>query len=164
MFFIFWVTWKFYNFRVLLHCLLCSSSCSWVFLVILKFWYTWLVCLAQVVNFCLNPGWRPLDLCEAEEINPDVPALGYQSSHPGGMTLPNQGFVPSMLPTSGVNSSLPGSSSGMVLGHNLSSSPGPVAASVRCAVLWLRILAVIRFCALTSFVFIQSIDAFVQGW
>lgn len=77
------------------------------------------------------------------------------------MTLPNQGFVPSMLPTSGVNSSLPGSSSGMVLGHNLSSSPG---ASVRCAVLWLRILAVIRFCALTSFVFIQSIDAFVQGW
>ncbi|KAG5042723.1 hypothetical protein AAZX31_03G073400 [Glycine max] len=73
----------------------------------------------------------PLDLCEAEEINPDVPALGYQSSHPGCMTLPNQGFVPSMLPTSGVNSSLPGSSSGMVLGHNLSSSPGPVAASVR---------------------------------
>ncbi|XP_028207298.1 chromatin modification-related protein EAF1 B-like isoform X3 [Glycine soja] len=70
----------------------------------------------------------PLDLCEAEEINPDVPALGYQSSHPGGLTLPNQGFVPSMLPTSGVNSSLPGSSSGMVLGHNLSSSPG---ASVR---------------------------------
>ncbi|KAK7389407.1 hypothetical protein VNO78_24425 [Psophocarpus tetragonolobus] len=73
----------------------------------------------------------PLDLCEAEETNPDVPALGYQGSHPGGLTLPNQGSVPSMLPTSGVNSSLPASSSGMVLGHNLSSSPGPVAASVR---------------------------------
>ncbi|XP_068479733.1 chromatin modification-related protein EAF1 B-like isoform X5 [Phaseolus vulgaris] len=72
----------------------------------------------------------PLDLCEAEEINPDVPALGYQGSHPGGLTLPHQGSVQSMLPASGVNSSLPGSS-GMVLGHNLSSSSGPTTASVR---------------------------------
>ncbi|XP_029127564.1 chromatin modification-related protein EAF1 B isoform X2 [Cajanus cajan] len=74
----------------------------------------------------------PLDLCEAEQTNPDVTALGYQGSHAGGLTLPNQGSVPSMLPTSGVNSSLAGSS-GMVLGHNLSSSSGPIAASVRSA-------------------------------
>ncbi|KAL2319251.1 hypothetical protein Fmac_028220 [Flemingia macrophylla] len=71
----------------------------------------------------------PLDLCEAEETNIDVPALGYQGSHAGGLTLPNQGSVSSTLPTSGVNSSLPGSS-GMVLGHNLASS-GPITGSVR---------------------------------
>lgn len=76
-----------------------------------------------------------------EETNPDIPALGYQGSHAVGLTLPNQGSVPSMLPTSGVNSSLPGSS-GMVLGHNLASSSGPITASVRCAVLLLRIFAV----------------------
>ncbi|CAJ1949473.1 unnamed protein product [Sphenostylis stenocarpa] len=75
-------------------------------------------------------NYLPLDLCEAEETNPDVPVLGYQGSHPGGLTLPNQGSVQSMLPTSGVNSSLP-VSSGMLLGQNLSSSSAPAAASVR---------------------------------
>ncbi|XP_052723989.1 chromatin modification-related protein EAF1 B isoform X4 [Vigna angularis] len=72
----------------------------------------------------------PLDLCEAEETNPDVPAVGYQGSHPGGLTLPHQGSIQSTLPTSGVNSSLPGAS-GMVLGHNLSSSSGSAITSVR---------------------------------
>ncbi|XP_027907762.1 chromatin modification-related protein EAF1 B-like isoform X3 [Vigna unguiculata] len=72
----------------------------------------------------------PLDLCEAEETNPDVPAVGYQGSHPGGLTLPHQGSIQSTLTTSGVNSSLPGSS-GMVLGHHLSSSSGSAITSVR---------------------------------
>jgi len=46
-----------------------------------------------------------------------------------------------MLHASGVNSSVPGSS-GIVLGHNLSSSSGPTTASVRCAVSLLKILIV----------------------
>ena len=91
--------------------------------LILHFWCTFLYCLMWL---CLISDWRPLDLCDSNASTPD---LVYQGSHAGGMSLSNQGSVPS-LPTSGVNSSLPGSS-GMALGGNLSSASGSIAASVR---------------------------------
>ncbi|XP_028797156.1 chromatin modification-related protein EAF1 B isoform X2 [Neltuma alba] len=70
----------------------------------------------------------PLDLCDIADSLP----LGYQGSHAGGF-LSNQGSVPSVLPTSGVNPSLP-ASSGMVLGNSLSSPSGSAAASARYGV------------------------------
>ncbi|KAF7845563.1 chromatin modification-related protein EAF1 B-like isoform X1 [Senna tora] len=87
------------------------------------------IALSQVCPNNLNGGFlTPLDLCDINAPAPD--ALGYQGSHAGGLVLPNQGSVPSVLPTSGVNPSLPGSS-GMVLGNNLPSPSGPATASVR---------------------------------
>lgn len=74
-------------------------------------------------------AWRPLDICDATTSSPDHP-LGYQGSHATGLAISNQGAVASVLPTSGANSALQGSS-GVVLGGNLSSPSGPPNASVR---------------------------------
>ncbi|XP_002521085.2 chromatin modification-related protein EAF1 B isoform X1 [Ricinus communis] len=71
----------------------------------------------------------PLDLCDATAASPDVIPIGHQNSHPSGLPMANQGAVGSLLPTSGVNSSLQ-ASSGVVLGNN-SSQTGPLNASIR---------------------------------
>ncbi|XP_038693965.1 chromatin modification-related protein EAF1 B-like isoform X2 [Tripterygium wilfordii] len=68
----------------------------------------------------------PLQLCDAS--SPDVLSLGYQSSHVTGLPISNQGAVASVLPTSGANSALQGSS-GVVLGSHLSSPSGKQNAS-----------------------------------
>ncbi|XP_061367832.1 chromatin modification-related protein EAF1 B-like isoform X2 [Gastrolobium bilobum] len=92
------------------------------------------IALSQVCPNNLNGGLlTPLDLCDTNASNPDVLALGYQGSHAGGLALSNQGSVPSILPNTGVNSSLPGSS-GMVLGNNLTSPSGTLSPSVRYGV------------------------------
>ncbi|XP_004514270.1 chromatin modification-related protein EAF1 B-like isoform X2 [Cicer arietinum] len=89
------------------------------------------IALSQVCPNNLNGGLlTPLDLCETNATSPDVLSLGYQGSHAGGLPLPNHGSVPSALPSSGLSSSNP-PPSGMSLGNNLSSSSGPMAASVR---------------------------------
>ncbi|KAI9112245.1 hypothetical protein K1719_016768 [Acacia pycnantha] len=93
------------------------------------------VALSQVCPNNLNGDLlTPLDLCDINAPPAaDSLSLGYQGSHAGGLVSPNQGSVASVLPTSGANTSLPGSS-GMVLGNNLSSPSGPAAASPRCGV------------------------------
>ncbi|XP_057457383.1 chromatin modification-related protein EAF1 B-like isoform X2 [Lotus japonicus] len=92
------------------------------------------IALSQVCPNNLSGGiLTPLDFCETNTSNPDVPALGYHGLHTGSLASSNQGSVPSVLPTSGVNTSLPGSS-GMVLNNNFSPSSGPTAASVRYGV------------------------------
>ncbi|XP_038704899.1 chromatin modification-related protein EAF1 B-like isoform X2 [Tripterygium wilfordii] len=68
----------------------------------------------------------PLQLCDA--LNPDVLSLGYQSSHVSGLPMSNQGSVASVIPTSGANSTLQGSS-GVVVGSHLSSPSGQQNAS-----------------------------------
>ncbi|XP_038714096.1 chromatin modification-related protein EAF1 B-like isoform X2 [Tripterygium wilfordii] len=68
----------------------------------------------------------PLQLCDAS--TPDVLSLGYQSSHVSGLPISNQGAVASVLPTSGANSALQGTS-GVVLGSHLSSPSGQQNAS-----------------------------------
>ncbi|XP_022758657.1 chromatin modification-related protein EAF1 B-like isoform X2 [Durio zibethinus] len=88
------------------------------------------IALSQVCPNNLNGGvLTPLDLCDAIASSQDAP-LGYQDSHASGLAISNQGAVGSMLPASGANSSLQGSS-GMVLGSNLSSPSAPLNASVR---------------------------------
>ena len=81
---------------------------------------------------------------------------GYQGSHAGSLALSNQGSLPSMLPTSGVNSSLP-ESSGMVLGNNLSSPSGPIAAAGRYALFIAGDYAVQLCMCITYCVFLYSI-------
>ncbi|XP_022771460.1 chromatin modification-related protein EAF1 B-like isoform X2 [Durio zibethinus] len=89
------------------------------------------IALSQVCPNNLNEGvLTPLDLCDATASSQDVLPLGYQASHAGGLAISNQGAVGSMLPASGGNSSLLGSS-GMVLGSNLSSPSAPLNTSVR---------------------------------
>lgn len=66
---------------------------------------------------------RPLDLCDMVTSNQDALPLGFQGSHTGGLSLPNQGASPSMHPPGGLNSSIsghPGSPS-MGIGNNLAS-------------------------------------------
>ncbi|CAN6173421.1 unnamed protein product [Urochloa humidicola] len=64
----------------------------------------------------------PLDLCDGPS-NSDTLSIGYQGSHTSSLALPNNhGSIVSTLPTSNVNSRLPGSP-GMVLGSN---SPLPL--------------------------------------
>jgi len=61
----------------------------------------------------------PLDLCDGPP-NSDTLSIGYQGSHTSGLALPNNhGSIGPTLPTSNVNSRLPGSP-GMVLGSNSS--------------------------------------------
>ncbi|KAK4270225.1 hypothetical protein QN277_023287 [Acacia crassicarpa] len=93
------------------------------------------VALSQVCPNNLNGDLlTPLDLCDINAPPAaDSLSLGYQGCHAGGLVSPNQGSVASVFPTSGANTSLPGSS-GMVLGNNLSSPSGPAAASPRCGV------------------------------
>ncbi|XP_054782883.1 chromatin modification-related protein EAF1 B-like isoform X1 [Prosopis cineraria] len=89
------------------------------------------IALTQVCPNNLNGVLlTPLDLCDTNAPTPDALSLGYQGSTAGGLALSNQGSLPSMHPTSGANSSLPGSS-GLALGNNLTSPSGPVPASVR---------------------------------
>ncbi|OMO89275.1 hypothetical protein CCACVL1_07948 [Corchorus capsularis] len=89
------------------------------------------IALAQVCPNNLSGGvLTPLDLCDATGSTQDVLPLGYQASHANGLAISNQGAVASMLPASGANASLQGSS-GMVLGANLSSASAPLNASVR---------------------------------
>ncbi|XVF81191.1 hypothetical protein PTKIN_Ptkin15bG0136800 [Pterospermum kingtungense] len=76
------------------------------------------------------PNITPLDLCDATTSSQDGMPMGYQASHAGGLAISNQGAVGSMLPASGANSSLQGSS-GMVLGSNLPSPSAALNASVR---------------------------------
>ncbi|GAV70699.1 HSA domain-containing protein/Myb_DNA-bind_6 domain-containing protein [Cephalotus follicularis] len=71
----------------------------------------------------------PLDLCDAAS-SPDVISLGYQGSHASGLAMSNQGSVASILPSSGSNSSLTGST-GMVIGGNLPPPSVPLSTSVR---------------------------------
>ncbi|CAL4966654.1 unnamed protein product [Urochloa decumbens] len=60
----------------------------------------------------------PLDLCDGPS-NSDTLSIGYQGSHTSSLALPNNhGSIVPTLPTSNVNSRLPGSP-GMVLGSNL---------------------------------------------
>ena len=75
-------------------------------------------------------AYRPLDLCDATTSSQDVLPIGYQASHASGLAISNQGAVGSMLPASGANSSLQGSS-GVVLGSNLSTPSAPLNTSVR---------------------------------
>ncbi|XP_015892402.3 chromatin modification-related protein EAF1 B isoform X2 [Ziziphus jujuba] len=72
----------------------------------------------------------PLDLCDATASSPDVLPIGYQGSHPSGLAISNPAAVAPLLPSSGANSSLQGSS-GMVLGGNVSSPSSALNASIR---------------------------------
>lgn len=85
----------------------------------------------------MSSCWRPLDLCDTNATSSDVLSLGYQGSHAGSLALSNHGSIPSVLPSSGLNSSNP-PPSGMGLGNNLSTQSGPMAASVRYAYLITR--------------------------
>ncbi|GFZ17604.1 helicase/SANT-associated, DNA binding protein [Actinidia rufa] len=90
------------------------------------------VALSQVYPNNLNGGapLTPLDLCDTTALSPDVLSLGYQGSHASGLAISNQTSVASVLPSSGANSSLQGSSN-MVPGNNFSSPSGAPTASFR---------------------------------
>ncbi|XP_057480432.1 chromatin modification-related protein EAF1 B-like isoform X1 [Actinidia eriantha] len=90
------------------------------------------VALSQVYPNNLNGGapLTPLDLCDTTASSPDVLSLGYQGSHASGIAISNQTTVASVLPSSGANSSLQGSSN-MVPGNNFSSPSGAPTASFR---------------------------------
>ncbi|CAL5049927.1 unnamed protein product [Urochloa decumbens] len=68
----------------------------------------------------------PLDLCDGPS-NSDTLSIGYQGSHTSSFAPPNNHSIVPTLPTSNVNSRLPGSP-GMVLGSN---SPLPLNAPSR---------------------------------
>eukprot|EP00262_Sarcandra_glabra_P015147 TRINITY_DN4602_c0_g2_i1.p1 TRINITY_DN4602_c0_g2~~TRINITY_DN4602_c0_g2_i1.p1 ORF type:complete len:927 (+),score=215.03 TRINITY_DN4602_c0_g2_i1:142-2781(+) len=76
--------------------------------------------LSQACSNGLSGGpLTPLDLCDATTSSPDVISLGYQGSHTSGLPIANhQGPVAPVVPTSGANSMLQGSS-GAVLGSSL---------------------------------------------
>ncbi|PON70810.1 Octamer-binding transcription factor [Parasponia andersonii] len=89
------------------------------------------IALSQVCPNNLNGGvLTPLDLCDTTSSNQDVLALGCQGPHASGLAISNQGAAASLLPSTGKNSSLQGSS-GVVLGTNLSSPSGALNATVR---------------------------------
>ncbi|KAL5562108.1 hypothetical protein UlMin_031855 [Ulmus minor] len=89
------------------------------------------IALSQVcpnnLNGCLL---TPLDLCDATTSNQEVLPLGCQAPHSSSLAVSNQGAVGSLLPASGPNSSLQGSS-GAVLGNNLSSPSGALNGTFR---------------------------------
>lgn len=68
--------------------------------------------------------------------SPEVFPLGIQGSH-AGLGISNQGPVASILPTSGANASLQGSS-GIVLSSNLASPSGPLNPPVRYMITQLK--------------------------
>ncbi|KAJ4969404.1 hypothetical protein NE237_016105 [Protea cynaroides] len=87
--------------------------------------------LSQVCLNNLNGGpLTPLDLCDATTSSSDVLSLGYQGSHSSGLAISNQGPVAPVLPTSGANTMLQGSS-GMALGSSLPSPSGALSAPTR---------------------------------
>ncbi|KAK8521739.1 hypothetical protein V6N12_066325 [Hibiscus sabdariffa] len=89
------------------------------------------IALSQVCPNNLHGGvLMPLDLCDATASSQDVLPFGCQASNVSGLAVLNQGDVGSMLPASGGNSSLQGSS-GMVVGSNLSSPSAPLNAAER---------------------------------
>ncbi|KAK8639432.1 hypothetical protein V6N13_137813 [Hibiscus sabdariffa] len=89
------------------------------------------IALSQVCPNNLNGGvLMPLDLCDAPASSQDVLPFGSQASHVSGLAVLNQGDVGSMLPASGGNSSLQGSS-GMVVGSNLLSPSASLNAAAR---------------------------------
>ncbi|KAL6968032.1 hypothetical protein U1Q18_033836 [Sarracenia purpurea var. burkii] len=90
------------------------------------------VALSQVFPNNLNGGalLTPLDLCDTTASSPDVHSVAYQGSQACVLAITNQSNVASVLPASGVNASLQGSSN-MVLGNNFSTPSGPVNAPVR---------------------------------
>ncbi|KAL2239209.1 UNVERIFIED_CONTAM: Chromatin modification-related protein EAF1 B [Sesamum indicum] len=75
-----------------------------------------------------GPILTPLDLCDAAISGPDMLSLGYQGPHSGVLAIPNQGTFTPMFPASGASSVLQGSPN-MMIGSNLSSSPGPLNSS-----------------------------------
>lgn len=80
--------------------------------------------IAILILFSLF-GCRPLDLCDTTTSGQDVLPLNYPGSHTSGLAISSQGAAATILPASGPNSALQGSSS-MVLGSNLSSPSGPL--------------------------------------
>ncbi|XP_022144502.1 chromatin modification-related protein EAF1 B isoform X2 [Momordica charantia] len=82
--------------------------------------------LALSQLFPKNPNGAiltPLDLCDEATTSPDVLPVGYQSPHASGLSITNLGCVSSVLPNSGVKSSLQGSSA-MVQGTSLIAASG----------------------------------------
>ncbi|KAL6978791.1 hypothetical protein U1Q18_020460 [Sarracenia purpurea var. burkii] len=77
-----------------------------------------------------GPPLTPFDLCDTTASSAEVFSVGYQGTHAGGLAISNQGTAASVLPASGVNSPLQGSSN-MVLGNNFSSPSAPLNTSVR---------------------------------
>ncbi|KAK3021642.1 hypothetical protein RJ639_046366 [Escallonia herrerae] len=77
-----------------------------------------------------GPVLTPLDLCDTPGSSPEALGLGYQSPHSSGLPISNQGTLAQMLPASGANSPLQGSSS-VVLGSNVSSPSGSLQTSAR---------------------------------
>ncbi|XP_042513267.1 chromatin modification-related protein EAF1 B-like isoform X2 [Macadamia integrifolia] len=90
-----------------------------------------IIALSQVCPNNLNGGTlTPLDLCDATTSGQDVHSLGYQGCHNSGLAITNQGSVASVLPTSGANTMLQGSS-GMTLGNSLPSPSSGLSAPTR---------------------------------
>ncbi|XP_043719405.1 chromatin modification-related protein EAF1 B-like isoform X2 [Telopea speciosissima] len=90
-----------------------------------------IVALSQVCPNNLNGGpLTPLDLCDATTSSSDVFPPGYQGSHNSGLAISNQGSVAPVLPTSGANTMLQGSS-GMTLGNSLPSPSSGLSAPTR---------------------------------
>ncbi|KAJ8534575.1 hypothetical protein K7X08_016303 [Anisodus acutangulus] len=90
--------------------------------------------LSQLCPNNLNGGpiLTPLDLCDAPSPSPDYLSVGCQGPRPSGLSISGQGALNSVLPASGANSAVQGSSS-MIGGNNFLSSSSPLNASVRDA-------------------------------
>ncbi|XP_042481011.1 chromatin modification-related protein EAF1 B-like, partial [Macadamia integrifolia] len=90
-----------------------------------------ILAVSQVCANSLTGGpLTPIDLCDATTSSPDILSLGYQGSHNSGLAIPNQGSVAPVLPTSGANAMLQGSS-GMTLGGSLPSPSAALSAPMR---------------------------------
>ncbi|XP_009621987.1 chromatin modification-related protein EAF1 B-like isoform X1 [Nicotiana tomentosiformis] len=74
-----------------------------------------------------GPIFTPLDLCDAPS-SPDYLSVGCQGPHPSELSISSQCALNSVLPASGANSAVQGSSN-MISGNNFPSSP--LNASVR---------------------------------
>ncbi|KAJ8436097.1 hypothetical protein Cgig2_011919 [Carnegiea gigantea] len=80
------------------------------------------VALSQVIQNNVNGGiLTPLDLCDVASSSQEVLPLGYQGPHAGGLALSNQGTIPPMHASSGLNTTLQGlqGSPGMGIGNSL---------------------------------------------
>ncbi|XP_060180317.1 chromatin modification-related protein EAF1 B-like isoform X1 [Lycium barbarum] len=90
--------------------------------------------LSQLCPNNLNGGpiLTPLDLCDAPSPSPDYLSVGCQGPRPSGLSISSQSALNSVLPASGANSAVQGSTS-MIGGNNFPSSSSPLNASVRDA-------------------------------
>ncbi|MCD9643581.1 hypothetical protein HAX54_031183, partial [Datura stramonium] len=88
--------------------------------------------LSQLCPNNLNGGpiLTPLDLCDVPSPSPDYLSVGCQGPRPSGVSISSQCALNSVLPASGANSVVLGSSS-MIGGNNFPSSSSPLNASVR---------------------------------